>query len=206
MPSPVFISYARGASLAHAQALKNALGDLAFLDTVAIKDGEDFPDRILNGLLDASVVVIFATGLYLDRLYCRIEMRLALQGGAHIVLPLGDGCQDVLDALDTVISRKNWPHANETDRIVNLVHEALKNNPRPIRERLSKDVGRRIAKAFQEEAEIPQPQQRPDNYSFPVGIASSIGSRFVGRANLLRSIHRTLSAGKGQSAQLTVSV
>jgi len=61
MPCPVFISYARSASVADAKALKGRLGDLAFLDTRAIEDGNVFPQRLLDGLLEASVVVIFAT-------------------------------------------------------------------------------------------------------------------------------------------------
>ena len=40
MPPPVFISYSRGASAPHAQALAAGLGDLAFLDTAAIDDGD----------------------------------------------------------------------------------------------------------------------------------------------------------------------
>jgi hypothetical protein len=42
MSRPVFISYSRGASAAHAQALAARLGDPAFLDTGAIDDGTSF--------------------------------------------------------------------------------------------------------------------------------------------------------------------
>ena len=72
MPRPVFISYSRGPSTPHAQSLAARLGDLAFLDTGAIDDGDQFPQRLLDGILDASVVVIFATKA------CPLEMRLAL--------------------------------------------------------------------------------------------------------------------------------
>jgi hypothetical protein len=67
MPQPVFISYARSASSADAEALANRLGNLAFFDTVAIDDGDHFPKRLLDGILDAQVVVIFATNSYLER-------------------------------------------------------------------------------------------------------------------------------------------
>ena len=43
MPHEVFISYARNASAAEAQALAAKLGELAFLDTDAIDYGDRFP-------------------------------------------------------------------------------------------------------------------------------------------------------------------
>src|ERR1035438_5471015 len=80
MPRPVFISYSRKASLPHAQALAAKLGGLAFLDTTEIDDGDQFPQRLLDGILDASIVVIFATQAYSASRFCRLEMRLALAG------------------------------------------------------------------------------------------------------------------------------
>jgi hypothetical protein len=77
MSQPVFISYARSASSVDAEALADRLGKLAFFDTVAIDDGDHFPQRLLDGVLDAQVVVIFATSTYLERRFCRLEMRLA---------------------------------------------------------------------------------------------------------------------------------
>jgi hypothetical protein len=52
MPQEVFISYARNASAAEAQALAAKLGELAFLDTDAIDYGDRFPLHLLNGLLN----------------------------------------------------------------------------------------------------------------------------------------------------------
>jgi hypothetical protein len=40
------------------------LGELAFLDTETIDEGNQFPFRLLDGLLDARVVVIDATKTY----------------------------------------------------------------------------------------------------------------------------------------------
>src|ERR1035438_6915410 len=96
---PVFISYARNASAQHARALADRLGDLSFLDTSEIDDGDQFPQRLLDSLLAARVIVIFATRAYLERRFCRIEMRLALYGGnedgSHLVLALGDGSGEI---------------------------------------------------------------------------------------------------------------
>ena len=135
MSHQVFISYARSASAAHAQALAGALGDLAFLDTGAIADGEPFPQRLLDELLDASLVVIFAAGAYAESLYCRLELRLALAGGdgSHLVLALGDGYDSVLHGLPTAVTAKNWPRAEETQRLAALVHARLQDNPPAIR-------------------------------------------------------------------------
>ena len=80
MCHPVFVSYARSASATQAKALADKLGDLAFLDTGDVDDGDQFPQRLLDGVLDARVVVIFATQAYSERV-CRLEMRLSLAGG-----------------------------------------------------------------------------------------------------------------------------
>ena len=80
MSRPVFISYARSASAAEARALADRLGDLAFIDTDDIEDGDNFPRHLLDGVLDARLVVIFATKSYSERRFCRLEMRLTLAG------------------------------------------------------------------------------------------------------------------------------
>src|ERR1039458_871022 len=113
MPPPVFISYSRGASAPHAQALAARLGDLAFLDTSAIDDGDQFPERLLDAILDSRVVVVFATQAYSQSRFCRLEMRLALAGGdaaaSHLILALGPGCDAVLDVLPTAVTIKAGP-------------------------------------------------------------------------------------------------
>src|ERR1035441_6599935 len=136
MPSPVFISYSRRASATHAAALAAKLGDLAFLDTTAIDDGDDFPQRLLDGLLDASIVMIFATQAYTESRFCRLEMRLALAGGdaeaSHLVLALGDASNAALEAMPTAVASQNWPPADATDRLQALVEHRLQNRPPPI--------------------------------------------------------------------------
>jgi TIR domain len=129
MPRPVFISYSRSASTPQAQALAATLGDLAFLDTSAIDDGDQFPEHLLDGILDASIVVIFATKADSESRFCRLEMRLALAGGdvaaSHLVLALGEGCNTVLDAMPAAVASQSWPSADESERLDKLVRQRL---------------------------------------------------------------------------------
>lgn len=74
-----------------------------------------FPQRPLDGILEASIVVIFATQAYTERRFCRIEMRLALAGGDaeanHLVLALGDASNAMLEAMPAAVASQNWPPA-----------------------------------------------------------------------------------------------
>ena len=209
MPRPVFISYARQASATHAEALAAKLGDLAFLDTTAIDDGDHFPQRLLDGLLDASIVVIFATQAYTESRFCRLEMRLALAGGdaagSHLVLALGEAPGAVLEAMPTTVATQSWPPAEATDRLHALVHRLLQNRPPPIRDRLTTHEAQKLSAAFLEESNLEPPHSLQGTvHSLPPGVAGqSIGARFVGRADLLRKIHRVLQEGTGGAAQLT---
>jgi hypothetical protein len=161
MTPPVFISYARGSSRAAAQTLAAQLGSLAWLDTGEIDDGDEFPQRLLDGLLDARVVVIFATAAYLDRPLCRLEMRLALASGdakaSHLVVAVGDGGSGVLDMLPTAGADQNWPDAKSTERLHSLVEQRLGNHPLPLRHALSATEARKLSTAFLEESRLPPP-------------------------------------------------
>src|ERR1039458_1184370 len=141
MPPPVFISYSRGASTPHAQALAARLGDLAFLDTSAIDDGDHFPERLLDAILDSRVVVVFATQAYSQSRFCRLEMRLALAGGdavaSHLILALGPGCDAVLDVLPTAVTGQSWPDAGEAERLDALVRRRLESRLPEIRRGLA---------------------------------------------------------------------
>jgi tetratricopeptide (TPR) repeat protein len=209
MSRPVFISYSRGTSAPHARALAESLGDLVFLDTSGIDDGDQFPQHLLEAILDSSVVVIFATKVYSERRFCRLEMRLALAGGdaagSHIVLALGEGCDTVLDAMPAAIASHSWPAADAAERLDALVHKNLGQRLPAIRARLSPDEAKRLASAFLEESKLPEPQSLLDIVcSFPPGVSGqSIGARFVGRADLLCRIHLVLSEGTSGAAQLT---
>jgi hypothetical protein len=53
MSASVFISYARSAGKMQVLALAEKPGALAFFKTQDIDDGEHFPQRLLDGVLDA---------------------------------------------------------------------------------------------------------------------------------------------------------
>ncbi|MCX6635877.1 MAG: TIR domain-containing protein, partial [Acidobacteria bacterium] len=209
MPRPVFISYARSDSAAQAQALADRLGELAFLDTGAIEDGEEFPPRLLEGILDAGVVVIFATKAYTERPFCRLEMRLALAGGdaeaSHIVIALGEGSGAVLDAMPASVAGRNWPAAEAAERLEALVRRRLGKGPAPIRARLAEVEAKTLAAAFLEQSKTIEPGSLQGMVcSLPPGVAGqSIGGRFVGRAEDLRHLHLILSQSGGGAARLT---
>jgi hypothetical protein len=195
MSHPVFISYSRTASTPHAEALATKPGDLAFLDTTAIDDGAPFPPHILDAILDASLIVIFATTAYSESRFCRLEMRLALAGGdataSHLILALGEGHNAVLDTIPTAATSRNWPPADATDRLEALARERLTHHPPAIRDRLSPGEARKLSTAFLEESKLPQPHSLHGILcSFPPGVdLQSIGARFLGRADLLHTIH-----------------
>jgi tetratricopeptide (TPR) repeat protein len=198
---PVFISYSRRTSTAEAQALAERLDDLAFLDTGAIEDGASFPERLLDAILDASVVVIFATAGYTETQFCRLEMHLALaagdQSGSHLVLALGEGYASVLEALPAAVARRNWPAHADTEHLEALIRQRLLTNPPALRDRLTPDEAKRLSIAFLNESGLPEPQSLAGiRCSMPPGFAlASIGARFAGRANLLRNIHQILFEG-----------
>src|SRR5271155_5197313 len=162
MPQSVFISYARGDSADHAQALAKALNGQAFLDTESIDDGDDFPQRLLDALLASHIVVIFASKTYLERRFCRVEMRLALHAGeekaAHIVLAYGDDANAVRDAMPEQVARTNWPPANATDRLADLVRSRLDKHRDPLSSRIPAQEARVVASLFIEEASVPEPR------------------------------------------------
>jgi len=209
---PVFISYARGASAAGARALANRLGDLAFLDTSDIDDGDHFPECLLEGILNARVIVIFAPHAYSERRFCRLEMRLALAGGdptaSHLVLALGEGSGEILDGMPVAVASTSWPTDSEIDRLEALSLRLLDAHPLAIRERLPGDEAQKLAISFLNQSGIPEPRSmRGISNSLLVGTAAqSIGSRFVGRAEDLRLIHRTLSETSRDSVQAAIRI
>jgi hypothetical protein len=77
----VFISYARRTSADVATALADALTDArveGFLDTTDIEAGESIPAGVVDALLGARVVVVFAGAIYFSRWYCLREFHLAV--------------------------------------------------------------------------------------------------------------------------------
>jgi hypothetical protein len=162
MSCPVFISYAHSASAPDALALADKLGHLAFLDTDAIDDGEAFPQRSLDGVLDARVVVIFATKSYTERRFCRLEMRMAVAGcdaeARQIVLALGNGSNAVLETMPAAIADRSWPQAGEPERLSMLVRQRLSVADAAIRDRLPMGEPQRLGAVFLEESNVPEPR------------------------------------------------
>lgn len=81
MKHEVFISYARSTSSDFAEALHGALGGkgcVSFLDSSDIDAGERIPLQVLEALLEARAVVIFADEAYFTRWYCLREFDISL--------------------------------------------------------------------------------------------------------------------------------
>ncbi|MGA2327596.1 MAG: tetratricopeptide repeat protein [Bryobacteraceae bacterium] len=216
MAYPVFISYARRTSREAAEALHQALGDEAFLDSSDIEDGEQFPRAIIEALLGSRVVVALADEVYFTRWYCLRELRTALapydallrtpgstseqlsEALRHIVIALpGGGRPAALDNLPPDLRMTSWPRADETERLVALIRERL-----PAAS-LGAAAGGRILETLVEEAALPPPGNLAGVPVYhPKGqMEVSIGERFVGRAHDVARIHFTLSTMRGDAAR-----
>src|ERR1700736_3585886 len=136
MPHPVFIPYARKTSREPAGGLHRELGGesgLAFLDTSDIEAGEQFPKLLVDALLDAKVIVVFADETYFNRWYCLRELRTGLapfkallrRGAAseqqraaalsHLVVALPQrGPANLLDGLPSPVRQGSWPSSDQT--------------------------------------------------------------------------------------------
>jgi hypothetical protein len=78
---PVFISYARATSRDEAEALHDALTEAGcgvFLDSTDIEAGDPIPLGVVDALLGAKLVVVFADATYFTRWYCLREFHLSL--------------------------------------------------------------------------------------------------------------------------------
>jgi tetratricopeptide (TPR) repeat protein len=211
MSNPVFISYSRRANATEASALAARLGDLAFFDTTEIADGDEFPQRLFDALLDAQLTVIFASAEYAKSRWCQLEMRLAVFGSdesaSQIVMALGRESGTVRDAMPPVVAECNWPPAAEAERLAKLVAERLEKGGKPLRSRLGEDAAMRLQLAFREETSLPQPRAIAVPCSLPDTVSlRSIGTRFVGMAAKLREIHRVLFEGEGATAPVAAKI
>ncbi len=121
-----------------------------------------------------------------------------------MVLALGDEWNTVLDVMPSMVATQNWPSVQATEQLDALVRSKLGQKLRPIRETLDAHYAQKLSKTFLGESSLPQPQSLHGlRYSLPPGIAvQSLGSRFVGRSDLLRNIHRVLSEGNTGVAQV----
>jgi len=230
MPHDVFISYARDASRPHAEALHKALGaDVAFLDTEGIGVGDPLPERLVDALYDARVIVIFAEPTYFTRRYCLQEFQIAC-GPFFQLLDLGGATQQEKDeairgivvalppaGVDPIMERfpsgiggRNWPKVDEVDALASLVLDELAAKPATLRERyevLGADEAERAR--FLAWSRLPVPQRIG---AIPVARSQpepSIGDAFVGRADDLWRIHHVLAnrgAGSATAAGFTGSL
>src|SRR5207302_4702535 len=136
----------------------------------------------------------------MERTFCRLELRLALAGGdasaSHLAFVLGHESDAVLNSMPTDVAKISWPPVEDARRVKALLDKLLEKKLPPIRERLSVEDARKLAAVFLEESKLPPPEMLPRICSLPLGIASqSIGARFVGRADVLRQVHRVLAGG-----------
>ncbi|HEX5727378.1 MAG TPA: toll/interleukin-1 receptor domain-containing protein [Longimicrobiaceae bacterium] len=224
MSHSVFISYARDASRAHAEALYAALGGakdgLCFLDTEDIEPGEMFSERLVDALFDARVVVIFAEPVYFTRRYCLQEfqvtcapfLNVADRPGASarkkeealrgIVLALPpQGTDAMLERFPPRVQGRAWPKVEETSVLAALVRSELAAKPPTLRERCQAagitDPDRELSLAA---AQLPVPQRLGAIPAVPtLGRPVSIGDVFVGRADDVWRVHNVLTTRRGGS-------
>lgn len=223
MSHPVFISYARSTSRQHAEALHRELGELTFFDTSDIEAGEQFPEALVDALLDAKVVVVLVDKRYFQRWYCRKELETALkpfeilstqsghtqenQNGSleGIVLALppdqpGSVTSRLLHNFPPLIGTANWPMANDTEVLATLIRNRVQTIPCTIGETLEKSADRvHVRNGLLEESALPPPSDlRSIRYFQLQGMPVSLRKGFVGRANELWTMHTALSGMVGE--------
>jgi len=223
LPHSVFISYARKTSRKPAEKLHRKLGGesgLAFLDTSDIEAGQHFPKILVEALLDAVVVVVFADETYFKRWYCLRELRTALapfeallrRSGAseqqkvaalsHIVfaLPPG-GPANMLHGLPSLVRQGSWPSADQTATLVQLIKTRLSSIGPSIRADIGNDQAADMIRAtLLEESALPPPMNLTGMTRFPLSLPGSLGEGFVGRADDLWRIHFALFTMRGEPA------
>lgn len=223
MSHPVFISYARSTSRQHAEALHRELGNLSFFDTSDIETGEQFPEALVDALLDAKVVVVFVDERYFQRWYCRKELETTLKPfeilstqsghtsekqngsleGIVLALPLdqpGSVTARLLHNFPPRIGTANWPMANDTEALATLIRNRVETTQDTIGAALKK-LGERmhVRNALLEESALPPPSDlRSVRHSVLQGMPVSLRKGFVGRANELWTVHTALSRSGGE--------
>lgn len=214
---PVFLSYARGTSRSSARRLYDALGGdaagLCFLDTSDIESGSRLPEALVDALLEARVVVAFATPTYFQRWYCQLEFGVARMPSLHlagcgdaeraraldglvVALP-ADGADAVADWLPPDARVTVWPAEDDTEALAALVRARLRASPPTFRERLGRFTDPQAERErLREASRLPPPARNPAVVTVtPPGLSPSIGDAFVGRADDLWRIHAALATG-----------
>lgn len=227
MSDPVFISYLRSATATDAVALHAALAQTdtpAFLDTRAIHVGEQFPDALVQAILNARVFVLFASADYFDSPYCWREMRLALAefdakvtAGAtdgekraalnHLVvaLPLGGMPAERMTRLPAFLRTENWAPSSATAAIVDLVRSRA--SAETIRERhRAAGISPQLQRALVTESLLPPAANLSGLRIYPPVLPRSLGDGFVGRHDELWQIDALLSVRNGATRRTAAPV
>lgn len=221
MPHSVFISYARKTSLRQAHALYQALDGeqgAAFLDVMGVEVGERIPRRLIDALLNARVVVIFADDAYFASWYCRWEFRAALApltvltrsaspdeeeaalAPIIIVRSSQEGPAFDMSPLPPLLRETEWPGAEDVEVLAQLVRSRLELVPTRLCERIDSAGGasNQLRARLLEEAMLTPPVSLAGSVPlYPLQLPPSLGSAFVGRAEELWRIHDTLGALRG---------
>jgi len=209
----VFISYARKTSAEAARALHAALGNEAFFDQEDIEAGDRFPERLVDALLGCRVVVVFPDEVYFEQLYCRWELKAALEpfnrrtsvgpdpvSHLIVVLPEGDRPSE-LDKFPAAIQMTSWSSAKDTKRVVKLVRKQLARSQLTLGARYAA-LGQPLVDARARLLELTanrSPESLAGIRKFPSQLPTSKGERFVGRANDLWRIDFALGTLRGNA-------
>jgi tetratricopeptide (TPR) repeat protein len=223
MQQTVFLSYARKSSRPYAEALQRELGGhkgLAFLDTSDIEAGEQFPQAIVDALLAARTIVVFVDELYFERWYCLRELQVALasydglltrgesekDGAAsfkNIVLALpvafqSRSLEQLMQLIPPGLRTTDWPKADETARLAELVRRKSETTLPTLREKL----GARwtaVREELLQEAALPPPADLKGSRHYLPDLPLSLGKGFKGRANDLWKLHSSLNIIVGEA-------
>lgn len=208
----VFLSYSRSGSGDQAQRIKEAFtarGIDVFLDTRSIAAGDEFPERIAESLLDATVVLVILDDRYFERTWCAYEFQVAVapyraaqpKGRTeepldHVALALAYRNDSVLAHLPPPLARQSWPSADDLEKIVDLVSARIKSVRGTLRERLVKCDEDLAVKRLRLGGSIPPPGNLAGKPFTGTRILQSLKDQFVGRSQELWRIFHILETGR----------
>ncbi len=216
-PPEVFISYARATNRAAAVALHERLGAAAYLDSEFIELGDRFPERLVDALFAARVVVVLADETYFRRWYCLFELRAVLAAAlpdhgrgdgrsfdhAVVALPTEGLAETDAWRLPPALRVTNWPHLDDPAAIAALVRSRLAADPPTIGSLIERTVGTEaFRRTLLEASRTPPPQPFPPGHRLvpPDGPPVSLGEGFVGRSDELWAVDQALSWIASESA------
>lgn len=232
MAADVFLSYARAVSAEHARAVHEALvarGASVFLDVSDIEHGDHFTAVLIDALLAAKVVAVFADEAYFARWYCLWEWRIARTpfvtvaerpgataadkeaalAGLVIALPPA-GRPAALDRLPPFLREMNWPAAANADAVADVVQRQLARGLPSLGDRLDALPETGGTQAVRHQllgvVRLPPPRHLRGIPRAPLVLPQSIGEHFVGRADDLWRIDDLLvtrAGGASGAAALT---